>query len=493
MSESDSNSLLKRILGEEADPLIQMLRQPGADEALLKSRGIDSNAMLERAKAQISRAEKLTEHGINPPIPLEELTDAQFETLDIPTLEKYLAAGDVDVQRLITRTKQLLEDAKPKPAPGFFARLGTLLPRWPSAPVAGLAVSAMVLVAVGVGVLRLAPQSPTGPAVQLQEPALSVTLAETAQQKPLAKASPMPETLSAQAPELQMAESSALQGSAQVEIAAMPISDAADTAIATALEEETPFPVTEREEVVAVTEVTGAAEPTVAATQAPSEEEAPLSMSEEVTLAQNLVTQIETQSDAAPESQWALTAAPAEPTGKQTIEFIFEPGDTLSHGMARSGLPASLSMALAEKVGTDFWPGDKLIIYFENDEFEQLVVIRRKKEQTTVTADLKTSTAPIGTINMIEVTGEIKSSLYVALEKRLDANAAQRISWLLQNREVPLTTLPKGATFTVRIEHITDADGETLGYGEIKSVQLDAGSQGKFEMEGFREASKVNA
>jgi hypothetical protein len=41
--------------------------------------------------------------------------------------------------------------------------------------------------------------------------------------------------------------------------------------------------------------------------------------------------------------------------------------------------------------------------------------------------------------------------------------------------------LRKGATFTVRIEHITDADGETLGYGEIRSVQLDAGSQGQFE------------
>jgi len=70
----------------------------------------------------------------------------------------------------------------------------------------------------------------------------------------------------------------------------------------------------------------------------------------------------------------------------------------------------------------------------------------------------------------------------VALEKKLDANAAQRISWLLQSREVPLTMLPKGATFTVRIEHITDADGETLGYGEIRSVQLDAGSQGRFEV-----------
>ena len=90
---------------------------------------------------------------------------------------------------------------------------------------------------------------------------------------------------------------------------------------------------------------------------------------------------------------------------------------------------------------------------------------------------------------MIEVTGEIKSSLYVALEKKLDANAAQRISWLMQSRKVPLNTLPKGATFTVRIEQITDTDGETLEYCEIKSVQLDAGSQGQFEVEGLREVS----
>jgi len=485
MNQSDTPTLLKRILGEEADPLMQMLRQPSADEALLKSHGIDTEAMLERAKAQISRAGKLTEHGINPPIPLEELTDAQFEALDIPTLEKYLAAGDVDVQRLITRTRQLLEDAKPQPAPGFFARISARLPRWPSAPVAGLAVSAMALVAIGVGVLRLVPQSPTVPTVQLQEPALSVTLAETAQQKPLAKALPIPETLNAQAPELQMAESSALQESAQVEIAAMPVIDSAITTI----EEEAPASVTGAAEVAEVAEVTDAASPTVTATLVRSQVEVPLPVSEEVALAQNLSTQSKTQSNAVPESQWALTAAPAEPAGKQTIEFIFEPGDTLSHGMARSGLPASLSMALAEKVGTDFWPGDKLIIYFENDEFEQLVVIRRKKEQTTVTADLKTSIAPVGISNMIEVTGEIKSSLYVALEKKLDANAAQRISWLLQSREVPLTTLPKGATFTVRIERITDADGEPLGYGEIKSVQLDAGSQGQFEVENINKVT----
>jgi hypothetical protein len=83
------------------------------------------------------------------------------------------------------------------------------------------------------------------------------------------------------------------------------------------------------------------------------------------------------------------------------------------------------------------------------------VIIRRKKERTTVTADLKTNTVPVGTTTTIEITGKIQTSLYVALEEKLNAAVAQRISWLLQSRDVPLTTLPKGSTFSVRIEQIT--------------------------------------
>ena len=90
----------------------------------------------------------------------------------------------------------------------------------------------------------------------------------------------------------------------------------------------------------------------------------------------------------------------------------------------------------------------------------------------------------MGTTTTTEVTGEIQTSLYVALEEKLNANVAQRISWLLQSRDVPLTTLPKGATFSVRIEQITGADGEMLRYGQISSVQLDAGGKGRFVVEG---------
>jgi len=39
------------------------------------------------------------------------------------------------------------------------------------------------------------------------------------------------------------------------------------------------------------------------------------------------------------------------------------------------------------------------------------------------------------------------------------------------------------------MERITDADREILGYGQIKTVRLDAGSQGLFEVEGV---SQVN-
>jgi hypothetical protein len=94
---------------------------------------------------------------------------------------------------------------------------------------------------------------------------------------------------------------------------------------------------------------------------------------------------------------------------------------------------------------------------------------------------------PLSTATTIEVTGEIQTSLYVALEEKLNANMTRRISWLLQSRDVPLTTPSKGSTFSVRLEQITGADGETLRFGAIIRVQLDAGDKGQFVVEGSRE------
>ena len=442
MPRQDPTEFLKRILGEEGEALSHMLRPKGADEALLASHGIDTDAMLARAEMQISRAANLSAQGIHPPIPLEELSEAAFQALDIATLEKYLAAGDVDIQRLLKRTRELLEEAKPK-APkargGLFAHLAERLPRWQSAPMLGMAVSAMVLVAVGVGVVKVDPKEnlviPKAP----EESTLAVTLATTESELKAKATAP----LMAAAPV------------ATQELAREMTLDEID--LAAALKAQEPPPALSQ------------AMPEASLMRAVPPADAPAATVE--------TTDIQKEATA---QEWAVSSAPAEPAGKQTVEFVFAPGDTFSQGMTRSGVPTSLSLALAERVGSNFQPGDKLIIFFENDEFEQLVVIRRKKEPITVTADLKTQATPAGMTQVIEVTGEVESSLYVALEKALDANTAQRITWLLQSRAVPLTTLPKGTGFSVSIEKITGANGETLGFGEIKSVHLDAGKRGKF-------------
>ena len=471
---SSTDDLLRRILGEKADALISATRRQQSDTALLRSHGIDVDAMHKRATDQITKAETLVAHGIHPPVPIEDLTDEQFEALDTQTLERYLGASGIDSNALLTKVQNLIHEATPKVT--WHERLQAMLPRWQSTPVLGMAVSAMALVAVGVGVLRVAPQEPIV-SIPAQDEAKALALAKevpmnlasrTESEQGLRKGGGLVFDMGemdkrtvvdnrVKAAKPGAADLIRPQSQIQPQVAAVAIPT--DTLLV--LNQPPPAP----EATIPVTN-------TVEAGATPS---APLASVD--------------VNDALATPQWALTSAPNESASEHKIEFIFKPGDTLSHSMAQSGLPVELWAKLAERVGSNFHPGDKAIIYFENDEFEQLVVIRRKKERTTVTADLKTNTVAVGTTTTIEVTGEIQTSLYVALEEKLNANVAQRISWLLQSRDVPLTTLPKGSTFSVRIEQITGVDGETLRYGQISSVQLDAGGKGRFVVEGSGDVS----
>ena len=471
---SSTDDLLRRILGEKADALISATRRQQSDKALLRSHGIDVDVMHKRATDQIAKAEALVAHGIHPPVPIEDLTDEQFEALDTQTLERYLGASGIDSNALLAKVQNLIHEATPKAT--WHERLQAMLPRWQSTPVLGMAVSAMALVAVGVGVLRVAPQEPIV-SIPAQDEAKALALAKevpmnlasrTESEQGLRKGGGLVFDMGemdkrtvvdnrVKAAKPGAADLIRPQSQIQPQVAAVAIPT--DTLLV--LNQPPPAP----EATIPVTN-------TVEAGATPS---APLASVD--------------VNDALAKPQWALTSAPNQSASEHKIEFIFKPGDTLSHSMAQSGLPVELWAALAERVGSNFHPGDKAIIYFENDEFEQLVVIRRKKERTTVTADLKTNTVAVGTTTTIEVTGEIQTSLYVALEEKLNANVAQRISWLLQSRDVPLTTLPKGSTFSVRIEQITGVDGETLRYGQISSVQLDAGSKGQFVVEGSGEVS----
>ncbi|MDC1096914.1 hypothetical protein OAT46_00495 [Gammaproteobacteria bacterium] len=480
MSNRETHEMLRRILGDGTDALLTQANGKDPDAAALNAAGINADAMLTQAKKQIDHAVKLSASGINPPVPLEALSEAEFNRLDIPTLEKYLAAGDVNVDRLLSRTRELLDQQRasvpankastPTPEPiqaetsqaGFLERLRAYLPKPNRAPVFGMAATAIVLVAVGVGVLQLAPTTPQIPPAEPETRQLAVTL----ESAPIAKANDTIPSVAELAPSLMSAPSLTRALSTPIEAMSLEeIDSAAEAAVLNDATETNPIEPAQNNELALTTN-----------------HDTPATSVPETEILDTAENETITEQNTAASDSWAVTHQPDAPAPKQKVEFVFSPGDTFSHGMAQSGLSNKLSTALAERVGTDFHPGDKLIIFFEDDEFEQLVVIRRKKQPLTITADLKTSSAPAGTTETIDVSGKIESSLYAALEKALDANAAQRITWLLQNRGVPLTTLPKGAAFNIQIEQIKSPDGQTLGYGEIRSVHLDAGKRGKFEV-----------
>ena len=494
-TENDSHDLLRRILGEEeAGDILTQVQARQSDQQLLAAAGIDAEAMLTRATAQITLAEQLAEHGVTPPRTIEHLTDDEFQALSNEDLEHYLAGYGIDIDALLARTEQLIEDQAPQPAANWLTKLGGFLPRWPTGPALGAAVSAVLALGIGITVLRmLPPEKPPVATASVPAKPEAVTLARSAtvngkpaapgvdlDSAPAAASSEVASLLTDKSTAVQLASATAesIRKDESLKRQEMAMESKA------VMEQETVMRAAEEkkkmadasnppETLLALTEQPAPAQRALAQTVLAETEPAPPSP------AAALKVDLKKPLD---DAAWAVTstapvtAAPAA----QITEFIFGPGDTLSHSMAQSGLPVELWAKLAERVGSNFHPGDKAIIYFENDEFEQLVVIRRKKERTTVTADLKTNTVAVGTTTTIEVTGEIQTSLYVALEEKLNAKVAQRIAWLLQSRDVPLTTLPKGSTFSVRIEQITGADGETLRYGQISSVQLDAGHKGNF-------------
>jgi hypothetical protein len=501
-TENDSHNLLRRILGEEeAGDILAQVQARQSDQQLLAAAGIDAEAMLTRATAQITLAEQLAEHGVTPPRTIEHLTDDEFQALSNEDLEHYLAGYGIDIDALLARTEQLIEDQAPQPAANWLTKLGGFLPRWPTGPALGVAVSAVLALGIGITVLRmLPPEKPPVATASLPAKPEAVTLARSAtvngkpaapgvdlDSAPAAASSEVASLLTDKSTAVQLASATAKsirkdESLKRQEMAMESKAVMEQEAVMRAAEEKKKMADASNppETLLALTEQPAPAQRALAQTVLAETEPAPPSP------AAALKVDLKKPLD---DAAWAVTstapvtAAPAA----QITEFIFGPGDTLSHSMAQSGLPVELWAKLAERVGSNFHPGDKAIIYFENDEFEQLVVIRRKKERTTVTADLKTNTVAVGTTTTIEVTGEIQTSLYVALEEKLNAAVAQRIAWLLQSRDVPLTTLPKGSTFSVRIEQITGADGETLRYGQISSVQLDAGGKGQFVVEGSGE------
>ena len=181
-TENDSHNLLRRILGEEeAGDILAQVQARQSDQQLLAAAGIDAEAMLTRATAQITLAEQLAEHGVTPPRTIEHLTDDEFQALSNEDLEHYLAGYGIDIDALLARTEQLIEDQAPQPAANWLTKLGGFLPRWPTGPALGAAVSAVLALGVGITVLRmLPPEKPPVATASVPAKPEAVTLARSA-------------------------------------------------------------------------------------------------------------------------------------------------------------------------------------------------------------------------------------------------------------------------------------------------------------------------
>ena len=423
---SELHQSLRRIFGDEADEVIQTrLEDQEFQEAeqLLLTAGIDPNEIYEQAVDDIQLTERLMEQGIDPPRRLDRLSEAEFFALDEHQLECYLTAYGIDVPALVKKVTSDIQEQREWYKFRWPGNWGISTDFW-LRPPAIAATLAFCLVVVGGGLsLTFFQSEPVTdgfvaqiePDKRLATPSLALNPSDSALSEDLFALSSQPGT--------------------QVALV-NPVLDQ-DSDVGGWL------PSTELNRSVVIDDI-----------QIPDSEK---------------LLNVETRSVVVKHSAQLVQ----EPINLSTVtEFVFSSGDTLSHGMSAAGLPPNLWPAIIDKVGTQFQPGEKLIFYSQNDQFEQLVVIRKKQPKTIVTADLSMETASAVETQIRIIHGRIDTSLYAALLKDLDESVVWRISTRLKHMKVPLKTLPKDSNYEIRIERIVGKDGETIRYGVIKSIRI---------------------
>jgi hypothetical protein len=458
-SENDAGSLLRRIYGEGTGESLATGHDAQtllAAQQTLFDAGVDADALYERAVGEIEVSDRLTEHGIRPPRRLWGLSDDEFANLDDAQLEHHLAAYGISVPDMLAGLEDTVRVKTRRLSLGRL--LGTLggATHWQHRPaLAAGVVFGLLLVGGGGGATYFALQYSRPAGYDIREMA-----ALPAVKTEVVNATSPPAVTSKRADEHMLAstrfEPAVPENTPAPPVNAEPLGVTRSAADAAA-ENTGMVAVTDRPPVVISTSdllagtEPGAALPAYAGVSA--------GLSKAATL--------------------EATAAPA-PETKRVKEFVFEPGDTLSHGLAMSGLPVDRWSDLVDRVGTVFHPGDRAIFYFENDEFEQLVIVRRKNQRITVTSDLDVHTATASASRVDAVKGSVQTSLFAALAALLDEKTAWRVSTRLKHAEVPLKTLSKGSTFDVRIERITGKNGETIGFGAIRGVRIDTVRKGTY-------------
>ena len=461
-SENDASSLLRRIYGEGPGTGESLATGHDAQTLLaaqqtLFDAGVNADALYERAVGEIELSDRLTEHGITPPRRLWRLSDDEFADLDDAQLEHHLAAYGISVPNMLAGLEDTVRVKTRRLSLGRL--LGTLggATHWQHRPaLAAGVVFGLLLVGGGGGATYFALQHSRPPVYDTRQ-----TVALPAVKTEVVNATSPPAVTSKRADEYMLASARfepavpentrALRGNTEPLGVTRSAADAAAENTGTVA-------VIDRLPVVTSASVL----------LADTEPEAALPLHAGVSAGLSKAATLE------------ATAVPA-PETKRVKEFVFEPGDTLSHGLAMSGLPMHRWSDLVDRVGTVFHPGDRAIFYFENDEFEQLLVIfRRKNQRITVTSDLDVHTATASASRVDAVKGSVQTSLFAALAALLDERTAWRVGTWLKHAEVPLKTLPKGSTFDVRIERITGQNGETIGFGAIRGVRIDTVHKGAY-------------
>ena len=423
---SELHQSLRRIFGDEADEVIQTrLENQEFQEAeqLLLTAGIDPNEVYEQAVDDIQLTERLMEQGINPPRRLDRLSEAEFFALDEHQLESYLTAYGIDVSAMVKKVTSDIQEQRQWYKFRWPQNWGISTDLW-LRPPAIAATLAFCLVVVGGGLsLTFFPSKPVTdgfvaqvePDNQLATPYLAIDQSDSAISEDLFALASQPAT--------------------QVALV-NPVFDQ-DSEVGGWL------PSIELNESFVMSDI-----------QIPDSEKQ---------------LYVQARSVVVKHSEQLVQ----EPINLSKVtEFVFSSGDTLSHGMSAAGLPATLWPAIIDRVGTQFQPGEKLIFYSQNDEFEQLVVIRKKQPKTIVTADLTVETASAVKTQIHTIQGRIDTSLYAALLNDVDESVVWRISTRLKHMKVPLKTLPKDSNYEIRIEKIVGKDGETIRYGAIKSIRI---------------------
>ena len=424
---SELHQSLRRIFGAEADEFIQTrLEDQEFQEAeqLLLTAGINPNEVYEQAVDDIQLTERLIEWGIIPPRRLDRLSEAEFFALDEHQLESYLTAYGVDVPALVKKVTSDIQEQRQWYKFRWPGNWGISTDFW-LRPPAIAATLAFCLVVVGGGLSLTFFQS---------KPVTEGFVAQVEPDKRLATPSQALDQIDGAIPE----DSFALASQAATQVALVNSVFDQDSDVGGWL------PPTELNELVVIDDI-----------------HIPVSEKQLYVEVRSVVVKHSAQ----------LVQEPINLS--KVTEFVFSSGDTLSHGMSAAGLPPNLWPAIIDRIGTQFQPGEKLIFYSQNDQFERLVVIRKKQPKTIVTADLTVETNSAVKTLIHTIYGRIDTSLYAALLNDLDESVVWRISTRLKHMKVPLRTLPKDSNYEIRIEKIVGEDGETIRYGAIKSIRID--------------------